>query len=152
MSHDDLEEVWEIERQSYSSPWTLSQFTSELANDLSHIYTAKIESTGTSLELAEEGTVYVVGYAVLWSVAGEAHFLKVTVHPQYRCKGIGGRLLNYSLELCKNAGMKEALLEVRASNSIAVKFYKRFGFREVGVRKGYYPDNKENAVLMTLKI
>ncbi len=151
MSHDDLEEVWEIERHSFSSPWTIPQFISELNNDFSHIYTAKVKSAGTFPEYVE-GEVIVVGYAVFWSIAGEAHFLKVTVHPQYRCQGIGGRLLNFSLERCKDAGMKEAFLEVRASNIIAVKFYKRFGFREVGARKGYYPDNKENAILMTLKI
>ncbi len=151
MSHDDLEEVWEIERPSFSLPWTIPQFISELTNDLSHIYTAKVESAGTSPELAE-GEVNVVGYAVFWSIAGEAHFLKVTVHPQYRCQGIGGRLLNFSLERCKDAGMKVALLEVRASNATAQRFYGRFGFRKVGVRKGYYPDNKENAILMTLKI
>lgn len=151
MSHDDLEEVWEIERLSFSSPWTIPQFISELNNNLSHIYTAKIEFTGTSPELVE-GAVNVVGYAVFWSVSGEAHFLKVTVHPQYCCQGIGGRLLNFSLERCKDAGVKVALLEVRASNATAQKFYRRFGFREVGVRKGYYPDNKENAILMTLKI
>ncbi len=151
MSHDDLEEVWEIERHSFSSPWSIPQFISELSNNISHIYTAKIEPAGTSSELVE-GEVNVVGYAVFWSVAGEAHFLKVTVHPKYCCQGIGGKLLNSSLERCKNAGMKVALLEVRASNATAQRFYGRFGFREAGVRKGYYPDNKEDAILMTLKI
>jgi ribosomal-protein-alanine N-acetyltransferase len=151
MSHDDLEEVWEIERHSFSSPWTIPQFISELNNDFSHIYTAKVKSAGTSPELAE-GEVIVVGYAVFWSVSGEAHFLKITVHPHYRCQGIGGRLLKFSLKRCQDAGMKVALLEVRASNTTAQQFYKRFGFREVGVRKGYYPDNKENAILLTLKI
>lgn len=53
MSYDDLEEVWEIEREPFSSPWSIPQFIPELSNDLSHIYTAKIESTGTSPELAE---------------------------------------------------------------------------------------------------
>ena len=151
MSHDDLEEVWEIERHSFGSPWTIPQFISELNNDISHIYTAKVKSAGTSPEFAV-GEVIVVGYAVYWSVAGEAHILKVTVHPLYRCQGIGGRLLKFSLKQCKDAGMKEVFLEARESNIIAVNFYKRFGFREVGVRKGYYPDYNENSILMTLKI
>lgn len=149
MSYDDLHAVWEIERHSFSSPWTIPQFISELNNDISHIYTAKVKSAGTSTEFAEGE---VVGYAVFWSVAGEAHFLNITVHPHYRCQGIGGRLLKFSLERSKDTGMKVALLEVRSSNTTAQKFYRRFGFRKVGIRKGYYPDNKENAILMTLKI
>ena len=151
MSYDDLHAVWEIERHSFSLPWTIPQFISELNNDISYIYTAKVKSAGTSPELAE-GEVVVVGYAVFWLVAGEAHFLNITVHPLYRCQGIGGRLLEFSLKLCKDTGMKVALLEVRSSNTTAQKFYIRFGFRKVGIRKGYYPDNKENAILMTLKI
>jgi ribosomal-protein-alanine N-acetyltransferase len=143
MTRDDLEEVWEIERHSFRSPWSVSQFKSELKNDLSRAFTVKGKICGK---------VQVVGYTIFWLVAGEAHFLNITVHHRYRHQGIGSRLLNFSLELCKDSGIKEALLEVRPSNTTAQQFYRKFGFRIVGLRKAYYADNKEDALLMTLKM
>ena len=149
MSLKDLKEVWEIERLSYSTPWSISQFYSEYQNHLSQPYTAKTESTGNYPGLIEE-KVSLVGYVIFRLIVSEAHFLNIAVHSLYRCQGIGSRLLEFALESCKMKGVSDAFLEVRRSNIPAQRLYKKFGFKKVGVRKCYYPDNKEDAILLTL--
>jgi len=143
MSQRDLQEVWGIERCSYNTPWPLSQFSSEFENHISHAYTAKLEFNGEPV---------IAGYVIFWLVAGEAHFLNVTVHPMYRCQGIGSGLIRFALKLCEREKIKEAFLEVRKSNIAALRLYRKFGFKEDGVRKNYYADNGENAVLMALRM
>ena len=86
--------------------------------------------------------------------AGEAHILNVCVHPEYRSRGLGSRLLQRLLTLARKHGADTAFLEVRISNRAALGLYQKLGFNEIGLRRGYYPleDGKEDAVLLALSL
>ncbi len=136
----DIDEVLEISRLSFPSPWSKRLFLDELANPNSHIV------------LARDDTDTVLGFACFWVVADETHILNIAVHPRFRRQGIAKRLLNHVLESAKNKGISYFALEVRNQNQAAIEFYKGFGFKAVGVRKGYYADTGEDAVLMELEL
>jgi ribosomal-protein-alanine N-acetyltransferase len=79
-----------------------------------------------------------VGHGILSIGAGEAHVLNVCVRPEYRCRGVGRRLLDHLLDRGRSAGMLEAFLEVRPSNTSAIRLYQAMGFEQIGIRRGYY--------------
>lgn len=139
MTEDDIDEVLEIERISFLSPWSKKLFLDELANPVSHIILAKDE--------AEK----IVGFICFWIVLDEAHILRVVVHPGFRRQGIAKILLSHVLEFSKSKGVGYFALEVRQSNKAAIELYKDFGFRVTYVRKGYYGDTGEDAILMELE-
>jgi ribosomal-protein-alanine N-acetyltransferase len=91
----------------------------------------------------------VVGMAVVWLVVDEAHIATIAVHPEFRGRGLGKRLLAVILEDSRRQGMATATLEVRAGNQTAQAMYRDFGFEVKGLRKGYYKDNQEDALIMT---
>jgi len=160
MTVDDLEGVLEIERVSFPSPWPRSQFERELKNPLSYAFTAKVASPSPislSPEGREEGEgegegLRIIGYVIFWLVGDEAHILNIAVHPGFRRRGIAKALLSFTLELLLKKGGKGVFLEVRRSNLAARRLYKGFGFKEIGVRKGYYTDNQEDAIVMGLEL
>ena len=90
-----------------------------------------------------------LGFVGLWFMAGEAHITAIAVEEASRGKGIGELLLIGSIELAMDRRATEVSLEARVSNHVAQSLYRKFGFEEVGVRKGYYTDNREDAVIMT---
>ena len=90
-----------------------------------------------------------VGVVGLWIMAGEAHITTIGVRNAYRRQGLGELLLISIIELATGNGARVVTLEVRASNSVALELYEKYGFRRVGVRKGYYTDNREDAIIMT---
>jgi ribosomal-protein-alanine N-acetyltransferase len=92
----------------------------------------------------------VCGMVVVWLILDETHIATLGVHPDYRGLGIGKRLLTVALEETARHGANQATLEVRESNTIAQNIYRKFGFENVGRRRRYYRDNREDAVLMTL--
>lgn len=143
MTFDDLEDVLRIEKLSFPSPWPRSQFEKELKNQFSNKFTAR---------LTHDGEKTVAAYIIFWVVADEAHILNIATHPDFRRCGIAKSLLVFTLEQLKEVGAREVFLEVRRSNAPAQKMYKDFGFREIGIRKGYYGDNKEDAIVMALTI
>lgn len=135
MSKKDIPEVLSIEQASFPSPWTEGMFLQEVRdNRLSHFVVAQYK---------EE----IVGYAGFWIVLDEAHLVNLAVAPAYRNQGIGRQLLMVILKIAINKGAQKATLEVRASNLNARKFYQRFSFKPVAVRKGYY-HSREDAVIM----
>jgi ribosomal-protein-alanine N-acetyltransferase len=91
----------------------------------------------------------IVGFADLWLMLDEAHVVTVAVLPHLRGQGIGRLLVHGLIELARTSSMTVATLECRVSNAIARQLYGRYGFYEVGVRKRYYSDNQEDAVIMT---
>jgi ribosomal-protein-alanine N-acetyltransferase len=91
----------------------------------------------------------VLGFVGLWFMADEAHLANIAVREAYRQKGVGEQLLISSITYAIDHDASFITLEVRASNSAARTLYAKYGFVEVGIRKGYYTDNKEDAVLMT---
>ena len=141
MSRRDLDAVCRIEALSFPTPWPKSLFIEELENPLSHLYTARIGERGE-----------VVGYIIFWTIVDEAHILNVAVHPDYRGRGIGRGLVSFVVDRCRRLGLRRVFLEVRRSNIVARRLYRDLGFEVIGVRKGYYSDTKEDAIVMALRL
>lgn len=139
ITEDDIDAVLGIEKLSFPSPWSKRLFLDELANPNSHII------------LAKDDMGHILGFACFWIVLDEAHILKVVVHPGFRRQGVAKRLLSYVLGYVKEKRVNYFALEVRHLNEAAIELYKGFGFKVVGVRKGYYTDTGEDAVLMELE-
>ena len=90
----------------------------------------------------------VVGYAGMWKIQDEGHITNIAVHPEFRGVHIGKALMSQLINEARSLGVNSMTLEVRKSNIIARNLYESFGFKEAGVRKGYYADNKEDAIVM----
>lgn len=137
----DVRSLWEIEKLSFPTPWTLWCFFGEFANPRSTILVAGPPAP-------EPWEVW--GYLVFWLVAGEMHILNLAVHPQKRRQGIARALLTAALAQAREQHATVAWLEVRPSNTAALALYQSFGFQEVGRRPGYYSDNGEDALIYAL--
>ena len=135
MSVDDLDEVLEVERQSFPSVWSRNSYERELRNDNSYYYVAR---AGERL----------VGYAGMWIVLDEAHITTLAVDPGSRRRGLGGRLLGRMIDLARRHSVSRVTLEVRERNEAAIAMYRKLGFVEKGVLPGYYGDTGENGVVM----
>jgi ribosomal-protein-alanine N-acetyltransferase len=147
MRSADLDEVLEIERASFSTPWSREAFRHELErNRVADCWVArKAPAPGRP-----PGPV--IGYACLWVVADEVHVTNLAVAPAHRGRGIGGRLLATLLVHHRARGAARAFLEVRPGNAEARRLYARLGFREVGRRRGYYIDTGEDALLLEARL
>ena len=132
----DLDEVERIERASYPAPWSRSMFASELA-----------KPSSVSLAAVGDGG-RLVGYLVLSRYVDAWHVMNLAVDPAWRRKGVAASLLERLLEDTKGDTERGYTLEVRVSNEAAIRLYERFGFRARGVRRGYYTDNREDAIIM----
>jgi ribosomal-protein-alanine N-acetyltransferase len=132
----DLDEVERIERASYPAPWSRSMFASELAKP-SSVSLAAVGDTGG-----------LVGYLVLSRYVDAWHVMNLAVDPAWRRRGVAASLLERLLEDTKGDTERGYTLEVRVSNEAAIRLYERFGFRARGVRRGYYTDNREDAIIM----
>jgi ribosomal-protein-alanine N-acetyltransferase len=138
MTVDDLQGVLEIERSSFTTPWSEISFFNELKNSRSISKVARLEGR-------------IAGYLCSSRLIDEGHILTFAVHPEFRKRGIASALIGDILDQLKREGCRFAFLEVRASNSGARKMYKKFGFRELGIRKNYYLSPVEDGVVMVLK-
>ena len=134
----DLPEVMELERESFSSPWTEEFFLDELSRDYSHIFLARDESGSLA------------GFICFWVIFGEAHILNIAVRKAHRRRGLGRFLALEALRYAREKGAGSATLEVRESNSAAIGLYESLGFVRAGLRKGYYDSPPDNAVIMWL--
>jgi ribosomal-protein-alanine N-acetyltransferase len=132
----DLDAIERIERASYPTPWSRSMFASELAKP-SSLSLGAVDETGR-----------LVGYLVLSRYVDAWHVMNVAVAPESRRRGIASALLRRLLDQTKDDGQRGYTLEVRVSNVGAISLYQRFGFRPKGVRRGYYTDNREDALIM----
>lgn len=132
---EHVDRVVNIAQASYPERWSKNVFLSEIQNPASHFYVLFVDDT-------------LAGYGGFWLVVDEAHITSVTVSPEFRQRGLGRRLLRFLLHLAVGLGATLATLEVRASNERARRLYLSEGFREVGLRKGYYSGGTEDAVLM----
>lgn len=136
MHEEQLDQVEAIEKESFPTPWSRSAFAGELLqNDFAHYIVALHEDV-------------VVGYGGMWLIIDEAHITNVAVRADCRGQGIGQALM---LEIIRQAvirGVKSMTLEVRPSNDAARHLYLGLGFMDRGVRKRYYSDNKEDAIIM----
>ena len=136
MTLDDVAAVQEVERASFPVPWPVNAFRHELTQNKNARYL-----------VAREGD-HVVGYAGLWLMVDEAHITTFAVHPDSRRRRIGERLLVRIFEMAAALNAEWLTLEVRASNLAAQMLYEKYGFRRAGVRRRYYSDNNEDALIM----
>ena len=132
----DTEAIAALERLCFRTPWSGDSVRRELTENRLALYIAA--------ELQGE----VVAYAGIWLVAGEGHITNIAVHPDFRRRHIGEAVVRNLLLEAEKAGAQSQTLEVRASNEPAIKLYEKFGFRAAGVRKNYYEDNGEDALIM----
>jgi len=140
MGPSDLDAVMAIEEASFPTPWSRGMFIEDFPRDFSDTLVA----AGTEDE--------VLGYAVCWILAGESHLLNIAVHPSRRGQGIGRALLSECIRRAARAGASVIFLEVRAGNEAAQRLYRSMGFAFRGIRKGYYTDSGEAAVILDREV
>jgi ribosomal-protein-alanine N-acetyltransferase len=133
----DLNAIEQIERAAYPTPWSRSMFASELANPSSICLGA--------FDLASD---HLVGYLVISRYVDAWHVMNIAVAREHRRRGIATTLLERLFELTAGRGRRGYTLEVRVSNAEAIALYERLGFKARGVRRGYYTDNREDALIM----
>ena len=136
---DDLEDIDEIERRAYPTPWSRSMFAGELSKPTS-ICLGAFEAD------AEEGAL--VGYLIVSRYVDAWHVMNVAVEPAQRGRGVATMLLERVFELTVDDARRGYTLEVRVSNTTAIALYERLGFEARGLRRGYYTDNREDALIM----
>lgn len=139
MGLEHIDGVMVVENLSFTIPWSKESFIEEVTNNQFAIYIVAIE----------QGVV--IGYIGMWKIFDEGHITNIAVHPEFRNNGVGSGLLTELLEIAKIQGINALTLEVRKGNTTARSLYERFGFKEAGVRKQYYADNKEDAIIMWTK-
>ena len=174
---EDINQVIEIEREAFSPLWVSTPFKRELNNRYANYLVAirdeeetpeapppeepdqprslwsKVANTAKRLvphdQRASAPTSFIAGYVSVWYQGEEAHITEIAVREEHRGQGIGELLLIGSLSDAVQYGSKVMTLEVRVSNFIAQRLHEKYRFKNVGTRKGYYSDNREDAVIMT---
>ncbi len=135
MTQDDADAVAEIEAKSFAMPWSREDFWREAKNELAEYIVGEIDKK-------------IVAYAGAWVSFNQAEVMSVAVEPNLRGQGIGTILFGELIKAVKTRGATAITLEVRPSNTAAIRLYESFGLRSVGRRKGYYLDNGEDALIM----
>ena len=136
----DLEQVMAIERESFRSPDSAKVFLEEMARDWAHV------------DVVRDPERRVVAFSNYWVVADEVHLLNLATHPGDRRSGHASRLLAHIIDVGRERKCRFVTLEVRRSNAAALRLYRRFGFRPVGVRPNYYAEDQEDAIVMLLDL
>lgn len=136
MTNKDILAVVDIDKKSYSQPWGVNEFFREVNyNRFGKYFVAELNNV-------------IVGYIGSWFLSDLIHITTVAVHPDFRRRGIGEKLMNYILDIGKKENCRLCVLEVRVSNERAINLYKKLGFEIDKIKKGYYPDNREDAYYM----
>ena len=136
MNVDDIDQVMEVEHKSFTLPWSRESFYNEIIKNQFAVY----------LVIEDEGRV--IGYCGVWLVVDEAHITNIALLPEYRGRKLGEALLRKIIEVAIERGAKTMTLEVRMSNMIAQSLYRKLGFQGGAIRKRYYTDNQEDALVM----
>jgi [ribosomal protein S18]-alanine N-acetyltransferase len=139
MTTADIESVIAIERASFQFPWSTRFFLDELQVDCARSILAEVEG-------------HIVGYVLFWFLAEEVDIHNIAVHPDFRRRGIGRLLLEEVVAAARRQERLRVTLDVRFSNAPAQNLYRSFGFVTRGLRKGYYSDNGEDALVMALEL
>ena len=135
---EDAKEIFAIEMECFSVPWSLDSIETELLNEDKKLYYVVEDANG------------VVGYAGAWLVYDEGQITNIAIRPSARRQGFGAKLTSALIEECFKRGMHEIFLEVRISNLSALSLYRQLGFTVKGMRKNYYSEPKEDAYIMSL--
>ncbi len=134
----DLDDVMEIEPVAFGiHHWSRQSFVNELGNPGGHYFAAFDRKTG-----------HLCGYSGFWLIGEEAHITTLAVHPDFRRHYIGERLLVHDINKAEKAGASWMTLEVRLSNEAAKQLYYKYGFKSLGIRRNYYQDNNEDALVL----
>jgi len=142
MQATDLGDVEAVENAAYPFPWTHGNFLDSLAS-------------GYEAWVLREADGALAGYFLVMAAVDEAHLLNITVRPGLQGRGLGWALLDKVVEVARGKGMASVLLEVRPSNQRALSVYRRYGFLEIGRRRGYYPaagNTREDAIVMRFSL
>ena len=170
MTLGDIPRVIEIEKLAYPSPWPPSAYRKEIQDNRYARYIVvrdtERQTPGTStthpprrsfpLSLLPSRTApqeprtsaSIIAFAGLWLTPDEAHVTTIAVHPDYRGRGVGELMLSTLIRIAGDVGARMVTLEVRVSNHVAQNLYRKYGFHEAGVRRRYYSDNHEDALIM----
>ncbi|MGD8322209.1 MAG: ribosomal protein S18-alanine N-acetyltransferase [Gemmatimonadota bacterium] len=140
MRSEDVERVVGIETEAFTSPWKADTFATLL------------DRPGAELWVLEDPQDGVVGYAVLWCILDQGELANIAITASHRGRGHGTHLLDHVLGIARKRGVQSLYLEVRVSNTRAADLYRRFGFREIGVRRDYYDTPREDALLMMVRL
>lgn len=135
---EDAKEIFAIEMECFSVPWSLDSIETELLNEDKKFYYVVEDANG------------VVGYAGAWLVYDEGQITNIAIRPSARRQGFGAKLTSALIEECFKRGMHEIFLEVRIFNLSALSLYRQLGFTVKGMRKNYYSEPKEDAYIMSL--
>ena len=166
MTLADVPEVGAMERMVFTLPWSNHAFEYELQyNQAAHFVVVRAREAPTDRQEGEHVPEWfsrrlrtkssrqpVLGYGGFWLIVDEAHICTLAVHPDWRGQGLGELLLVYLIDHATALNAAVATLEVRTSNLVAQCLYREYGFEVVGLRKGYYSDNHENALIMTTAV
>ncbi len=140
---EDLDDLMALEQASFALPWPRSVYRYELTQNPNGYYLAVRPSAHVTALPA------LLAYGGFWRLDEEAHICTIATHPVFRRRGLGEWLLLHLLDLIQSVGAERATLEVRASNLVAQRLYRRTGFEQTGIRRRYYSDNNEDALIMT---
>lgn len=141
MTEEDVPAVHQIEEAVFPTPWTLESFYNEMnLNKQAHYI------------VAENGQGQIIGFCGMWVVLDDSQITNVAVLPTGRGQGIGEALMRESIELAKSMAVTIMSLEVRVTNVVAQNLYRKLGFQDGGIRKGYYTDNQEDALVMWVNL
>lgn len=140
MEEKDIDDVLKIEQASFTTPWTREAFHHEMTQNRFAVYVV----------LEEDGQV--IGYCGSWVVVDEVHITNVAIHPDYRGQKLGEALMRNMIEVAIGLGAVSMTLEVRVSNHIAQSLYRKLGFQDGGIRKNYYTDLQEDALVMWVNL
>lgn len=141
MLRSDIDAVARISAEVFPVPWSRQEFEKEVKRDYAH---GRVLRPGRGLP--------VCAFVNYWIVAGELQIMNVATLPDARRRGYARALLSSVLHDGRRSGLQRALLEVRRSSHAAIALYQRLGFQGLGVRPGYYSDNAEDAIVMTLAL
>ncbi|MDI6742104.1 MAG: ribosomal protein S18-alanine N-acetyltransferase [Smithella sp.] len=139
MSSADLPDVLSIEKESFPAPWTPGMFKRELESAHSRCLCMRINSSNRNI---------IAAYIIFWMISGEIHLQSLAVKKEYRKRGYAGALLKKMKEIALENNVAVQTLEVRESNTEAIKLYRKSGFVVKGIRPKYYTETNENALIM----
>jgi [ribosomal protein S18]-alanine N-acetyltransferase len=140
MREEDIDQVLEVEHASFTTPWSREAFYNEIHNNKFAVY----------IVLEEEDQI--IGYCGTWVVIDEAHVTNVAIMPGYRGKKLGEALMTKLMSVARELGARSMTLEVRVTNHVAQSLYRKLGFQNGGIRKNYYSDNQEDALVMWVNL
>lgn len=140
LNENDIDEILEIEHASFTLPWTKQAFQNEFSANQYAVYVG----------IEEEGKI--IGYCGVWIIIDEAHITNIAILPQYRGRKLGEALMRKVMQLAVERDVKTMTLEVRVTNQIAQSLYRKLGFQDGGIRKRYYTDNQEDALVMWVNL